>query len=185
MGRLGFIYDQTRCIGCNACQMACKDKNNLESGLFFRRVETIEYTENGKDKCVHYSGACNHCEEAACVKSCPTGAMHYMEDGTVGHDSGKCVGCGTCTWACPYRAPKLSCRLGIARKCNSCMDLRRLGRNPACVDACLTHCLEFKDLELAESGENGKGGRLELVSELPFLPDASLTKPSLKIRRKE
>lgn len=180
MGHLGFVYDQTRCIGCNACQMACKDKNDLETGLFFRKVETIEYVENGIEKCVHYSGACNHCEEAACVKACPTGAMHYNEDGTVGHDSGKCIGCGTCTWACPYKAVKLSHNTGVASKCDSCINLRNEGKNPVCVDACLTHCIEFKDLDNLTEEEKQK-----FDSDLFFLPESSKTKPSLRIRRKE
>lgn len=180
MGRLGFFYDQTRCIGCNACQMACKDKNNLENGLFFRRVETIGFMEQGKMKYQHYSGACNHCQDPACVKACPAGAMYITEEGLAGHDRGKCIGCGTCTWACPYGAPKLSRRLGIAQKCTSCADLRSQGRNPACVDACLTHCLEFRDLDEVDDGKIGG-----LTADLPFLPDSGITRPALRIRRKD
>ncbi len=143
MGRLGFSYDQTRCIGCNACQVACKDKNNLEPGLFFRRVETIEYEEDGIRRFAHYSASCDHCEDAACVKVCRSGAMYYRKDGTVGTDSEKCTGCGACIHACPYGAVGWSRRLGKAGKCDSCMDLRSAGRNPACVDACVTRCLTF------------------------------------------
>lgn len=175
MGHLGFLYDQTRCIGCNACQMACKDKHNLEAGLFFRRVDTIE--DNQDQSWLHVSGACNHCAEAACVKECPTGAMAYMEDGTVGHQRGMCIGCGTCTWVCPYGAPKLSRRLGIAMKCDACADARKEGSKPACVEACLTHCLDFCDLDEIPAGE-----RAHYVSTLKFLPDAAQTAPSLLIR---
>lgn len=173
MSRLGFLYDQTRCIGCNACQMACKDRHNLEMGLFFRRVETLEYD----GYCVHFSGACNHCGKAACVDACPTGAMGYREDGTVAVDSKKCIGCGTCTWACPYGVPKLSHKRGICQKCDACADLRAQGENPACVDACLTHCLKFGEVD--EAPDKG------WVRDLPFLPDSSRTAPSLWIRRKE
>lgn len=179
MARLGFLYDQTRCIGCNTCQMACKDKNNLEAGLFFRRVETVEYDKDGETGWMHYSGACNHCGDAACVKACPAGAMYYCEDGTVGQDRGRCIGCGTCTWACPYGAPKLSHKLGIAMKCDSCAEARAAGRNPVCVEACLTHCLEFRDLD-----ELTKQAGEEYVSELVILPDAAVTSPSLLIRKK-
>ena len=70
-----------------------------------------------------------------------------MEDGTVGHNPHTCIGCGICTWSCPYHAPKLSRKLGIAMKCDSCADRRSQGRKPACVEACLTHCLDFRDLE--------------------------------------
>lgn len=179
MARFGFVYDQTKCIGCNTCQMACKDKNSLETGLFFRRVETMEYTSRGRTTYMHYSGSCNHCKEAACVKACPTHAMRYMADGTVGQEQGKCIGCGLCTWACPYQAPKLSPRLGIAMKCDSCMDRRSQGRQPACVEACLTRCLDFRNLdEMTQQETDG------WVSDLEILPDSSLTCPSLLIRKK-
>ncbi|MCD8220758.1 MAG: 4Fe-4S dicluster domain-containing protein [Clostridiales bacterium] len=176
MSRWGFLFDQTRCVGCNACQMACKDKNNLELGQFFRRVATYETVKDGKTFCVNYSGACNHCKDAACVKGCPTGAMHYREDGTVAHDDEKCIGCATCVWVCPYGAPSLSHKRGIALKCTSCVDLRREGKNPACVDACIMHCLEFVDLDELDAKSEEK-----MVRDLPFLPDSSLTDPSLRI----
>lgn len=217
-----FLYDQTRCMGCNACQMACKDKNDLEPGLFFRRVETIRYEEDGKVVYAHYSGACNHCQEAACVKACPVGAMVHMEDGSVRQAEGLCIGCGACTWACPYGAVSLSHKLGIARKCDLCTDLRRQGKAPACVDACPTHCLTFEEVGAIEAeeraedqeglsaGMQGRGqdadsraepgraesGRAETgvgkaarrsygEPRLPFLPDPAVTRPSLRIRKKE
>lgn len=179
MGRLGFIYDQTRCLGCNACQMACKDKHNLEAGMFFRRVDTIGYNQNGNMGWMHVSGTCSHCAEAACVKECPTGAMDYMPDGTVGHKRGMCIGCGICTWVCPYGAPKLSHRRGIAMKCDSCADARKEGYKPVCVEACLTHCLDFRDLDEISGSE-----RDNYVSTLECLPDAAQTAPSLLIRTK-
>ena len=122
----------------------------------------------------------NHCAEAACVKHCLTGAMHHAEDGTVHVDQGLCIGCGTCAWACPYGAAGLSHRSGTAVKCDSCMELRQKGQNPVCVDACLTHCLEFRDLELMSEEE-----RAHCVEDMTFLPDASETRPSLRIRRKK
>ena len=139
MERLGFIYKMNQCIGCMACSVACKDKNHLESGTFFRRVETFKH----QGGFVHYSGACNHCASPTCVEECPTNAMHLEEDLTVGHDVGKCIGCGACIWACPYGAVKFSEELGVATKCNSCLDLREKGRKPACVNSCITHCLDF------------------------------------------
>lgn len=168
MGRLGFLFDQTKCIGCNACQMACKDKNNLEPGVFFRRADTIEYVENGERRYAHYSGACNHCQDAACVKACRTGAMYDREDGTVGHDPERCGGCGACIRSCPYGAIGFRARLGKVGKCDSCIDLRKEGRNPACVDACVTHCLEFGDTD-RETGWKG-----DHEKKFPFLVNPDL-----------
>lgn len=180
MSHWTFFYDQTRCVGCNACQMACKDKNNLEKSMFFRRVRTMEYERDGRTEWVHFSGGCNHCENPACAKACPTGAMSSMPDGTVGHDPGKCIGCGACTWACPYGAPKLSRRLGIARKCDSCRDLREQGKEPACVSACLTHCLRFADTDMLTESETEGYEKLDL----PFLPDSAITGPTVRIKKK-
>ncbi len=196
-----FLYDQTRCMGCNACQMACKDKNDLEAGLFFRRVETLRYEEGGREIFAHYSGACSHCREAACVKACPVGAMVHMEDGSVRQADGLCIGCGACTWACPYGAVSLSHKLGVARKCDSCIDLRRAGKAPACVDACPTHCLTFEEVEEMDGTEDqalkeigtkraeagvGQAAARRRYGEprLPFLPDPAVTKPALRIRKK-
>lgn len=167
MKRLGFVYDIDKCVGCKACQVACKDKNNLEVGTFFRRVDTIKHN----NKYIQYSGSCNHCENPGCVNNCPTGAMHISADKTVQHTAGKCIGCGMCVWSCPYGAVKLSEQKGIANKCNSCIDLRSKGEKPACVKACITHCLDFDYID------NG------CVEDIDYLPSSSLTNPSLVIKR--
>lgn len=166
MQRLGFTYNVDQCVGCKACQVACKDKNHLELGSFFRKVETIA----SEGEYIHFSGACNHCEEPGCVKACPTGAMHKAEDGTVQHTSGKCIGCGMCVWHCPYGAVKFSSQKGIARKCNACIDLREKGEKPACVQACITHCLDFGPIEIEAGAKHPS-----------YLPPTDITHPSLVI----
>lgn len=181
MATYGFVYDQSRCIGCNACQMACKDGHSLELGLFFRRVETLEYTDDaGQTRFVHYSGSCNHCQDAACVVNCPAGAMHRQSDGTVAVDSRKCIGCGTCTWVCPYGAPKLSHKTGRSMKCDACISRRKEGKNPLCVDACITHCLNFADLDTLSDIE-----KAQYTNHLLILPDPEQTHPNVLILAKE
>ncbi|MDO4458788.1 MAG: 4Fe-4S dicluster domain-containing protein [Clostridia bacterium] len=180
MPRYGFLFDQNLCIGCNACQMACKDGHDLELGLFFRRVNTFEYTDdNGKTIYTHYSGACNHCENPACVNKCPTGAMFVQADGTVGHDDSRCIGCGVCTWACPYKAPKLSHKTGRAAKCDSCYSRRNEGKEPLCVEACLTHCLKFVNLDALSEEE-----KADCTNTLEILPSPERTEPNLIIKTK-
>lgn len=178
MEQLGFLYDTTRCIGCKACQVACKEKNKLGTGDFFRRVETIEVKNANGIKWVHFSGACNHCKDPACVAVCPTGAMYVAEDGTVQHNDELCVGCGRCVHHCPYGAPSLNKVTGYAQKCSACYDLRQKGRNPACVDACPTRALYFGSIDqlkrdFSATSSNG----------LPFLPPSNITNPSLLLRR--
>ncbi len=179
MGRMGFYYDQTRCVGCNACQIACKDYHDLEKGLVYRRVSTWEIdTEEKQTVCLHYSGACNHCSDALCIKNCPVQAIHQNADGTVVQDRSACIGCGTCTWVCPYGAPSLSRMSGTAAKCDGCYERRAQGKEPVCVEACITHCLQFGDLDELSKGH-------ETVRELPFLPKADLTDPAIAIRPRQ
>lgn len=142
--------DHQHCIGCRACQVACKDHYNLESGIFFRKVFTYKASEGDSLNLCNYSAACNHCEEPECVAVCPTGAMQKMADRMVIYRSGMCIACGSCVWACPYGAPSFSKSGGVSQKCDSCAALRAKGKNPVCVDACITHCLQFGDLEELE-----------------------------------
>lgn len=181
MPTYGFVYDQTRCIGCNACQMACKDGHDLEPGVFFRRTTTMEYTDReNRMQIIHYAGGCYHCQQAPCVTHCPAGAMHRQSDGTVAVDARRCIGCGTCTWVCPYGAPKLSHKTGQSMKCDACLARREQGQEPLCVEACLTHCLQFVDLDTLPQAEKD-----QLTASLPILPDPAITGPNLLILKKE
>lgn len=175
MGRKGFYVDITSCVGCRTCQIACKDKNNLNVGTLFRQVRTFETGVFPKPGVYHYSGTCNHCENPKCVDVCPTGAMHIDADLTVQHDMNKCIGCRYCTWACPYGAPQFIEDLGKVHKCDSCKDLRDQGQNPACVDACYMRALEWGDLDEL------KAKHANTTKDLPILPKSSITNPSTLI----
>lgn len=173
MERLGFYYDMTTCVGCGACQVACKDINHLNPGEFYRRVETLSICIKDNPKLYHYSGACNHCGEPACVNVCSVGAMYKAEDGTVRHDDGRCIGCGACMWNCPYGSISFSKTKGVAQKCESCYERREKGQVPACVAACITHALKFGNLdEINEDFE---------VQTLSIFPSPDQTDPSIRI----
>jgi anaerobic dimethyl sulfoxide reductase subunit B (iron-sulfur subunit) len=178
---LGFYFDVGFCIACKACQIACKDKNDLWEGQFFRKVVTFESGEgveaNGAPRLRNFSGACNHCAKPACAPVCPVGAICRGEDGLVALDRLKCVGCGKCVRACPYHAVALRKPGAPAAKCDACGALRLRGQNPVCVDACITGCLRFGDLDEFRRQE-GPG----LTRTLPILPDPALTEPSLLIK---
>jgi anaerobic dimethyl sulfoxide reductase subunit B (iron-sulfur subunit) len=180
----GFYINVDDCTGCKTCMMACKDKNDLEVGLKYRKV--IEYAggswreENGvavADNVFAYTitAACMHCQDPACKKACPTGAMSKREDGIVYVNESKCIGCSYCAWACPYGAPRLNVKRKVMGKCDLCRDFIDNGENPACVDACPMRCLEY-----GEVGElRAKYGNTAYVEPLP-LPD--MTNPSIVIK---
>lgn len=177
----GFYVDQQNCIGCFTCQIACKDKNDLADGLRWRKVFEFQggacLEENGVFRSNVYAYwmplACNHCEKPKCVENCPTGAMYKREeDGIVLVDESKCIGCGYCTWSCPYEAPSVVGK--TASKCNFCVDLQAQGKNPACVDACIMRVLHFGPLDDLQK----KYGK---TAEVKGLPSADITKPSLVI----
>ena len=103
MTRWGMVIDLQKCVGCYACQVACKMEHFLPPGIFWNRVvvgETGKYPTVTKQL---YPVLCNHCQEAACVKACPTGATEKREDGIVTVNYDECVGCRYCLIACPYQ----------------------------------------------------------------------------------
>ena len=179
---LGFYFDGTRCVGCKACQVACKDRLNLQkAGPRPRRVATFEVGTFPTVQMFHVSLGCNHCEEPACVAMCPTGAMFKAMDGIVLHDDDICIQCQTCVNACPYNAPQVADELdGLIVKCDSCQALREVGMNPVCVDACAMRALDFGDLDDLRSTYGD-----DLVNEISSLPSATETTPNLIIRAKE
>lgn len=165
MGKqMGFFVDAAYCSGCKTCQVACKDRADLAVGQLYRKVESYEeggWVKEGeawKSNLVAYwlSISCNHCEDAPCVKVCPTGAMQKRaEDGVVLVDGSRCVGCQSCVWACPYDAPQYNPATGKVGKCDLCADRLAEGKRPVCVDACpfqLIQAGEITELEETYGG---------------------------------
>ena len=100
----GMVIDLHRCVGCSACDIACKSENNVPHGFAWSNHIT---ETTGKFPTVRYRYVptlCNHCEDAPCVQNCPTTAMYKSEDGLTLHNAGKCIGCRSCQVACPYGA---------------------------------------------------------------------------------
>lgn len=178
--RYGFYLDTSSCTGCKACQIACKDKNNLQVGVLWRRVVEIqggEWLPRGgawltSVFAYFISSACMHCEIPICAEVCPTKALQQRDDGIVLIDANRCIGCRYCEMACPYKAPQFDPAQGVMTKCNFCFDLLDAGKVPTCVSACQMRVLHFGDIEelRAEHGD---------VDEVYPLPDPKLTKPAL------
>ena len=177
---LGFYFDMTRCVGCRACQVACKDKNNLEIGTVLRFAKTYETGEFPNVGMYNFSGSCNHCENPTCVSACPVGAMYKAEDGTVLHDAAMCVGCQACVKACPYSVPQFVAAVTKVVKCDACAAQRAKGENPVCVDACPSRALDFGKTEdlIAKYGS-------DLVKDIAILPDSKITGSNTLIKAKK
>lgn len=181
MGKKGFYFDQTQCSGCRTCQVACKIEHNLPSLKTFRRVQSFVIGKWPEASVYNISTTCNHCEDPACVKVCPVGAMYIDDnDGTVQHDDDKCIGCQYCAMACPYGQPQYIKELGIVQKCDGCKNLRDQGEDPICVASCCMRAIDFGDFDELKS-RYGK----DSVSELPVIGSADETRPCLLIKPKE
>ena len=187
-----FHFDATSCSGCKACQVACKDKNNLPTGVLWRRVYEVsggEWTQVGEAWtntvfAYNLSMACNHCVHPKCAGVCPVDAYTVREDGIVYLDTAKCIGCGYCAWACPYAAPQYNPEAGHMSKCDFCRDNLDAGLPPACVAACPLRVLDFVTVNDGQVAVDGQTPLWEVPgTEHPFpLPRYSHTEPHLAIK---
>jgi formate dehydrogenase iron-sulfur subunit len=195
--RMGFFTDTSVCIGCKACEVACKEWNHIpEDGLTltgmsydntaglgadsWRHVAFIEQPRppGGQDlgagagdlRWLMASDVCKHCTHAACLDVCPTGALFRTEFGTVVVQEDICNGCGYCIPACPYGVIDQRKEDGRAWKCTLCYDRLGAGLEPACAKACPTDSIQFGPLdELRERA----AGRLDQLRDAG-LSDARL-----------
>lgn len=181
--QLGFIHNNVDCIGCRACEIACKDKNGLAPGPRFRRVQYIEGGTYPEVFAYKVNMSCNHCAEPACLPTCPTGAIFKRkQDGIVDIDSTLCIGCRRCEAACPFGAPQFDPEVNVVKKCNMCVDEIDAGRKPYCVMACMMRVLDIGSIEKIWDGtlETVAKGPADTVSrQVKNMANIKLTKPSI------
>ena len=183
MTKYGMVIDQERCIGCHACSTACLEENNVGLDHVWNRVLTEggdnidtpagTYPEDGSDgtgsmSMQYQPTACQHCENAPCVKVCPVNATYKRDDGIVEIDYDKCIGCRYCMAACPYNARVFNFDSpehvpsegtgnvperpqGVVEKCTFCTHRVEEDLDPACVVACPADARIFGDLDDPES----------------------------------
>jgi Fe-S-cluster-containing dehydrogenase component len=147
MARYGFLIDQDTCIGCHACTVACKAEHSVPLGVNRTWVKYIEKGEFPDSRRLYSVMRCNHCEDAPCVKVCPTGALFHRDNGIVDFDTSNCIGCKSCMNACPYDAIYIDPEEHTAQKCNFCAHRVELGLEPSCVVVCPTQSIVAGDLD--------------------------------------
>ncbi len=144
----GFLFDLNKCTGCGACQIACSLENEVPLPQKWRQVETFNSIQWPDLPFHHLSISCNHCVEAPCMKYCPALAISKNEmTGAVLIDDKKCIGCGYCSWVCPYDAPEYNQSTGIMKKCTFCQHRLEENLSPACVTLCPTTALQIENFE--------------------------------------
>lgn len=173
MTKLAIGINLDRCIGCHTCANACKMQSNVPDGMLWNRVITEgcdaidgavgEYPNLTR---TYVPLACQHCENPACLKVCPTGATYKDEQGRVEIDYDRCIGCRMCMAACPFNArvfnwedpqrdgdfnwgdARVPVRTrGVMEKCTLCKERTDAGEEPMCVVCCPTHARVFGDLD--------------------------------------
>jgi formate dehydrogenase iron-sulfur subunit len=168
-GELAILYDASKCIGCRACERACKEYNGLTgldepntalSPTSWNLIAAREGVTHGHQP--YFSWQCMHCTDAACVMGCPSGALAINERGFVSFDKSKCIGCGYCSQFCPFGIPQLGevnvvTGAAVATKCTFCQEkflesvggvpCEAGGGGPSCAEACPTGALTWGDRE--------------------------------------
>ena len=149
--RYGMLIDLRRCVGCQACTVACTIENQPPLGQFRTTVNQYEVTEGDNSAFMMLPRLCNHCENPPCIPVCPTGATFQRQDGIVVVNNDWCVGCGYCVQACPYDARFLNHETNTADKCTFCAHRLDAGLLPACVETCVGEARIIGDLNDPDS----------------------------------
>lgn len=168
MARYGMIIDLRRCVGCFACVMACKAENSTPAQVLWNKVLVEEQGVYPHARMIFRPVLCNHCGNPPCETVCPTGATYRRPDGIVAVDQNKCMGCGYCVVACPYRQRTFNHKTagyftakgltpveergykhharGAVTKCTFCHHRLAKDQQPACAAACPARARIFGDL---------------------------------------
>lgn len=186
----GFFTDTTLCIGCKACEVACKEWNalpadglNLTGMSYDNTVDLgantwrhVSFVENiapdgfpvtdmqpFQSNWLMMSDVCKHCTNAPCLEACPTGALFTTEFDTVVVQQDICNGCGYCVPACPFGVVDLNLIDGLAHKCTLCYDRLKGGLEPACAKVCPTDSIQFGELPVLQARAQQRVDKLKSI----------------------
>jgi len=184
---MGFFTDTTVCIGCKACEVACKEWNQLPAtnggvntlsgdsydntrrldGIHWRHVKFVEQfsADRRQGRWLMMSDVCKHCVRAGCLEVCPTGAIVRTEFDTVVIQSDACNGCRDCIGACPFGVIGVNPVSGTAQKCTLCYDRMKVGLEPACAKACPTASINFGPIADLKTMARARLGKLHEAGE--------------------
>jgi formate dehydrogenase iron-sulfur subunit len=184
---MGFFTDTTVCIGCKACEVACKEWNQLPAtnggantlsgnsydntrrldGIHWRHVRFVEQftPDRSQGRWLMMSDVCKHCVRAGCLEVCPTGAIIRTEFDTVVIQSDVCNGCRDCIGACPFGVIDINPASGTAQKCTLCYDRLQAGLEPACSKACPTDSINFGPVADLKKKAEARVGKLHAQDE--------------------
>ncbi len=167
MSKYGLIVNVDKCIGCQACFVACKEENRVAPGIQWNQIHR---DENLQEQIInYYRMSCQHCDNPACLPACPVHAIYKGDNGEV-LVGDNCIGCQTCYQVCPYGAPKFNTTgvtgywdkpalfepdwqpwqkipQGRAQRCTLCVHRTSQGQQPKCVEVCPTKALVFVDYD--------------------------------------
>jgi Fe-S-cluster-containing dehydrogenase component len=133
MEKVSMLFRRKNCMGCHACEVACKQEHALGVG-----PRLIKVIENSPDFIPVY---CHHCAKAPCAKACPVDAISRNDRGIVLIDRDACIGCRDCIEACPFGAMQFDEQNEIAVKCDLCIERLAENKQPACISVCPTGCI--------------------------------------------
>jgi len=135
MEKVSMVFRKKNCMGCHACEVACKQEHGLGVG-----PRLVQVLEKSPDYIPIY---CHHCAKAPCKEACPVEAISRNEQGIVLIDNDLCIGCRECVEACPFGAMQFDDNQEIAVKCNLCVHRLTDNKRPACMAVCPTGCIYF------------------------------------------
>ena len=184
--KYGWLVDTRRCFGCHGCEVACKAENDVPLGHYIRQTIYHDFerptatTGQKQIARIMVPMACQHCEDAPCLKACPCGALHKGAGGTVQINYDSCSGHAACKDACPYGAIYIDPVANQAVKCHNCTHRVDVGMDPACVATCPSDALFFGDLNDPESKISRMQAKLNAEGKLETLRPEEKTKPRMQ-----